>query len=112
MKALYKLVAVPALIFTSQVAADTCEVEDTSAEYQLVFEDNFDGLTLDPNKWKTSFLWGPYLAINNEEQYYVDALGSDSTSSADSPFVIDNGILSITARKASDIDGYKKLKIT
>lgn len=79
-----------------------------SADYQLMFEDNFDGSVLDSSKWNTSFLWGPYLDINNEEQYYVDSLGSDSasTNSANTPFKIDNGVLSITAREANDPNSF------
>ena len=69
-------------------------------DYVLQFNDEFNGTTLNPNKWNTHLLWGPYLTINREEQYYVDALGSDAdrTTSANTPFVIDNGMLSITAR--------------
>ena len=42
---------------------------DLANDYQLMFRDEFNGSTLNPNKWNTSFLWGPYLPINNEEQY-------------------------------------------
>ena len=77
---------------------------DIGNDYQLMFEDNFTGNSLDPEKWNTHFLWGPYLPINNEKQYYVDALGSDAGGL--SPFSIDNGILSITARRADDTAGF------
>lgn len=40
--------------------------------YALAFEDTFGGPTVDFSKWDSSFLWGPDLTINNEEQYYVD----------------------------------------
>jgi beta-glucanase (GH16 family) len=42
--------------------------------YALVFADEFNGSTLDASKWNTSYLWGPELVINSEEQYYVDIL--------------------------------------
>ncbi len=77
-----------------------------STDYQLMFEDNFNGSTLDASKWNTSFLWGPYLDINNEEQYYVDSLNSDTTTPSNTPFVLNNGVLSITAREATDPDSY------
>lgn len=95
MKPLYRLVAVPALIFTAQVNADTCKVEDTSAEYQLVFEDNFDGGSLDRGKWDTEFLWGPGVVINNEQQYYVN-----DNQFGYNPFKVGGGQLSIEAIKA------------
>ena len=77
-----------------------------TADYQLMFEDEFNGSTLDASKWNTSFLWGPYLDINNEEQYYVDSLGSDSTTSSNTPFQLSNGVLSITARESSDPNSF------
>ena len=77
-----------------------------AADYQLMFVDNFNGSRLDADKWNTSFLWGPYFPINNEEQYYVDALGSDSPTAANSPFSLSDGILSITARHESDSDSF------
>ena len=77
-------------------------------DYQLMFEDEFTGSSLDASKWNTSFLWGPYLTINSEEQYYVDTLGSDagSTTPSNTPFVLDNGVLSITARESDDINSF------
>ena len=50
------------------------------------------------------FIWGPYLPINDEEQYYVDALQTDADLGY-SPFSLENGILSITAREANDPAG-------
>lgn len=73
-------------------------------DYQIMFEDDFSGTSLDADKWNTHFRWGPYLPINNEEQYYVDALGSDASDKT--PFTITDGVLSITARKVSDINSY------
>ena len=83
-------------------------VLNLTKDYTLQFNDEFNGSTLNPDKWNTHYLWGPYLTINREEQYYVDALGSDagSTTSANTPFVIDNGILSITARAKNDPNSF------
>ena len=69
---------------------------DLSADYQLMFSDEFDGSSLDTSKWNTSFLWGPYLAINNEEQYYVDTANTDQNIGY-TPFEVSNGTLKITA---------------
>ena len=79
---------------------------DLAADYQLMFEDEFNGSSLDDSKWNTSFLWGPYLTINDEEQYYVDSLGSDNATTANTPFVMNDGVLSITARQTSDENSF------
>jgi len=67
-----------------------------AADYQMMFNDEFDGNALDTNKWNTSFLWGPYLTINNEEQYYVDTGKSDQNIGY-TPFTVSNGTLKIVA---------------
>ncbi len=77
------------------VLADTCEAPDSSRPYQLVFEENFNGSTLDRGRWNTEFLWGPGVIINNETQYYVN----DGQFAYD-PFSITDGVLSISAIKA------------
>ncbi len=77
------------------------ETLDLTNDYQLMFGDEFNGSTLDASKWNTHFLWGPYLPINNEEQYYIDALGSDAGLGY-SPFTVSNGNLTISARAAGD----------
>lgn len=72
-------------------------------DYTLVMEDNFDQGFIDPSKWQTSYLWGPGLTINSEEQYYVDTLNGDTT--APDPFVFNaQGNLEIVA---SPIQGTK-----
>ena len=49
------------------------------SEFNLVFQDEFNGSNLDSSKWNTGFLWGPYLPINNEEQLYVDEFGINAS---------------------------------
>ena len=61
-----------ALLVSAPALADTCTPDRPDGEYQLVFEDNFDGMELDRNKWNAEFLWGPGVVINNELQYYVN----------------------------------------
>jgi len=72
---------------------------EVQEDYNLFFEDTFNNplQPVDPAKWSTRFLWGPGLTINNEEQYYVDVLGGDTTNQ--NPFSIDpaTGRLLITA---------------
>ena len=50
------------------------------SEFNLVFFDEFNGSTLDAQKWNTGYLWGPYLPINNEQQLYVDEFGINAGS--------------------------------
>ena len=74
--------------------ADTCALPDPGAPYELVFEEDFDGDSLDRNRWNTEFLWGPGVVINGELQYYVnrEQFGHD-------PFEVSDGILTIEAIK-------------
>lgn len=74
--------------------ADTCKLPDPQGEYELVFEENFSGSTLDRGRWTTEFLWGPGVIINNETQYYVNEGQFDYD-----PFKLANGVLSIEAIK-------------
>ena len=74
---------------------------DLDADYQLAFSDEFDSETLDTDKWVSHYLWGPYVTINEEEQYYVDSLGSDAAVGY-SPFELSDGVLSIVARPIDD----------
>jgi len=69
--------------------------------FQQRFGDEFDGSTLNADKWDSRFIWGPYLIINGETQYYVDALGADANVGY-SPFSVGNGTLKITARDVDD----------
>lgn len=84
-----------AVSLSTQVAiADTCEAPNPLNEYQLVFEENFNGSGLDRGRWDTEFLWGPGVIINGETQYYVN----DDQFDYD-PFKVSNGQLSIEAIK-------------
>jgi len=92
----------PALLLTvlgsfhaSAAYADTCTAYDPTAEYQLVFSDEFEGTELDRVRWNTEFLWGPGVIINGEQQYYVNA-----DQFGYNPFEVSDGVLSIKADKA------------
>jgi len=88
------------------VALSSPDLED----FNLVFSDEFNGSTLDANKWNTSFLWGPYLPINNEEQLYVDELGINANDlqgnggQTPSPFEMTGNSLIIKAIAVTDDD--------
>lgn len=62
---------------------------------ELVFEDDFDGLALDASRWNTALPWGPDVVINDERQYYVDALGDPEFGY--SPVEVGDGTLTIRA---------------
>ncbi len=81
----------------------TITPETLATDYQLMFEDEFNGTSLNPNLWNTSFLWGPYKQINNEEQVYVDVLDMHSNYS-NNPFEVSNGTLKITAEPVAQTD--------
>ena len=66
-----------------------------------MFSDEFNGTALDPSKWNTALLWGPYLPINNEQQFYVDTLGIHSDASYD-PFEFTGTTLKINAVATSN----------
>ena len=77
-------------------------------DFSLVFSDEFSGASLDSSKWNTSFLWGPYLQINNEEQLYVDELGINADSmlsnggQTPSPFELTGSSLKISAIRSNN----------
>jgi len=50
-------------------------------EFDLVFEDEFDGGVIDANHWQTSLTWGDTRIINGEQQYFVN-----TQRDADVPF--------------------------
>jgi len=70
------------------------DVQGTLADFTLVFEDDFDGGALDPERWNTRLPWGPDVAINGEQQYFVDT-GREPDFGYD-PFVFTDDTLRIT----------------
>ncbi len=82
-------------LLSAKVAAQAIN----DACWQQSFSDDFNTLDLwDANtgtgQWKTSYIWGSDIIINNELQYYIDP-----RTHGINPFSIDNGILNITAQK-------------
>lgn len=41
-------------------------------EFDLVFSDEFNGESLDPDKWQSRLVWGDSRIVNGEQQYLVD----------------------------------------
>lgn len=69
-------------------------------KFEMVFEDNFDGPTIDADKWQTSLTWGDTRIINGEQQYFVDTQGQPDFGY--DPFKFDNGDLVIEAIRTPD----------
>ncbi len=92
-----------ALTFNAGGGAQTIRNDDPSpasggsvpAGYSLVFSDEFNGGSIDSNKWNTRYRWGPNWVINNEQQYYVDSLGNPGFGH--SPFEFDGNNMTINA---------------
>lgn len=70
------------------------------AGYSLVFSDEFNGYSLDPSKWNSSYRWGPGWAINGEKQYYVDRINNPDFGH--SPFEFDGNAMTISAIRTPD----------
>lgn len=68
--------------------------------FELVFNESFNGDSLDTEKWTTAFRFGPELIINNEEQFYVDTVNNPNFGF--NPFVLDGGTLTISAVETPD----------
>jgi len=79
-------------------AAATNPEQLIDACWQETFKEEFDELRLwNPETrtgdWKTSYIWGSDIRINNELQYYIDP-----AQHGYSPFSLNDSILTITAR--------------
>ena len=77
----------------------TITPEVLASDYQLIFDDDFVGSTLDTTRWTSSSPKGPFKREENQEQLFVDVLGR-MAGSTNSPFVVDNGTLKIQADSA------------
>lgn len=63
--------------------------------YNLVFSDEFNGYSLDKQKWNSSYRWGAGWIINGEKQYYVDRINNPDFGH--SPFEFDGNHMTISA---------------
>ncbi len=62
-------------------------------DYALVFEEEFEGDSLNLDTWTTSYLWGDDLVINQEQQHYVDI--ENEPDFGFDPFEVADGSLTI-----------------
>jgi len=74
---------------------DLSQTENFIDEFQVVFEDEFEGSTIDKARWNTSMLWGSDTIINSEQQYYVD--NHIDPDFGYNPFKLSNSVLTIEA---------------
>jgi len=81
--------------------AGTPDADTLASNFQLMFEDNFDGTSIDTSKWKSNLLWGPYFPINEEKQIYPDMLGVHQDYEHN-PFSVADGYLTITAKAVDE----------
>lgn len=63
--------------------------------YNLVFNDEFQGTSIDELKWNTALAWGPNLTVFDQLQYYVDI--QNNTDFGFNPFSFDGDNLTISA---------------
>lgn len=70
--------------------------------YMMTFHDEFDGQSLDPEKWRTAYHWGAATTINKELAFYIDVQDSQRPSTTVDPFTVENGILTIQAAKNAE----------
>ncbi|MFK8082161.1 MAG: family 16 glycosylhydrolase [Granulosicoccus sp.] len=64
-------------------------------KFTLVFEDDFNGDTIDEARWNTQLVWGDQEVINNEQQYFVNTQRTPDFGY--DPFKLENSILTIEA---------------
>ena len=96
---LLPIVAVALLTHISALRADDKRMPIDDTCWQQTFSEDFNELDLwdpetDKGRWKTSYIWGSDIIINNELQYYIDPREHDAE-----PFEINNGVLAIMADK-------------
>jgi beta-glucanase (GH16 family) len=87
------LFAVLAKSATMQVPCP-CAVINLDKTFQLKFDDEFNGSSLDQKNWNTQFPWGRVSTPNGEAQYY-----------APDSFKVADGLLQIQADKR-DMEGF------
>jgi len=68
--------------------------------YNLVFSDEFNGASIDADKWNTALSWGPDLVVYDQLQYYVDV--QNNPDFGYNPFSFDGENLTISAIETPD----------
>ncbi len=70
------------------------------SNYRMVFNDDFNGSSIDGSRWSSRYRWGPWWTINGESQFYVDTLSEPDFGH--NPFSFDGNNLIITASPTPD----------
>ncbi|MEE9320829.1 MAG: family 16 glycosylhydrolase [Granulosicoccus sp.] len=85
----------PSSVLTVQLLDnERLDVPTLLAEFELVFDEEFSGDTVNSEHWNTRLPWGPDRTINGERQYFVD-LQNQADFGYD-PFVFTGDTLQIT----------------
>ena len=63
--------------------------------FTLVFDDDFNGTTIDDTRWNTQLVWGDEVVINDEQQYFVNPQRTPDFGY--DPFKLADSILTIEA---------------
>ena len=69
-------------------------------KFSLVFEDDFNGDSIDSARWNTQLVWGDETIINGEQQYFVNT--QNEPDFGYNPFKISDSILTIEATPVPD----------
>ena len=78
------------------------EVGDFIGDFDLVWNDEFNGDAIDPERWQTELVFGDDTFINGEQQYFVPVLeGTDVTYN---PFDMSGGTLKINSIRTPAAD--------
>jgi len=101
----FELIADALTVYLDVPTADQATAQGTlpehvASDYTLVFAEEFDTDTLNPDRWNTSYLWGTDLFINSEEQYYVDI--KNQPDFGYNPFKLNGETLTIEAIRTPD----------
>ncbi len=86
--------------YLSNAAADLTRVDDFIDDFDVVWNDEFDGAGIDPARWQTTLVFGSDQFINGEQQYFVPTL--EGAPIEYDPFELtDEGTLRINARRTT-----------
>lgn len=66
-------------------------------KFTLMFEDEFNGDSIDENLWNTELVWGDTRIINGEQQYFVSTQRDDALAAGYDPFRFNGSTMTIEA---------------
>jgi len=90
------------IVYASTAAADRSLRADFIDDFDVVWNDEFDGGQVDPQRWQTELVFGSDTHINGEQQYFVPTL--EGTGISYDPFEFTaGGTLKINAIRTPDV---------